>query len=41
MFKHLTEDGGEGDWAQFDFTDLFHFKMRDTAGATSFAISFS
>ena len=24
------EDGGEGDWAQFDFTDLFHFlKYRE------------
>ena len=30
MFKHLTEDGGEGDWAQFDFTYLFHFlKYRE------------
>ena len=30
MFKHLTEDGGEGDWAQSDSTDLFHFlKYRE------------
>ena len=30
VFKHLIEDGGEGDWAQFDFTDLFHFlKYRE------------